>query len=114
MDSLREAVELRGILSSLPVAAVTVVWMSFGERMDEAIDRRRDDPRIAKLQEDLDHLHACMENNTRITKESSEAIQQVRDILATFRVLGAIAKWLTGVGAAGVAAYHGWQKLTGR
>ena len=71
------------------------------------MDRRAEDPRITQLTHDV---HALKEGLAK----NNETTEQVRDILASFRVVGAVAKWLSGIGAAAVMAYHGWQKVTGR
>ena len=68
-------------------------------------DRRASaDPRIDTLLAGYEDLKREMSENTQITKD-------MRDILGTFRVLGAIAKWVTGVAAAIAAIYHGTQYL---
>ena len=73
-------------------------------------ERRREDPRMAKLIVDVAHLHNCLETHTTVVRE-------VRDILATFRVIAAVAKWVAAVGAAvsavGLATHQGiewWRK----
>lgn len=46
--------------------------------------------------------------------QNTEVTTQIRDILTSFRVIGAVSKWLTAMGALGVMLYHAWQKATGR
>lgn len=46
--------------------------------------------------------------------ESMEVTTQIRDILTSFKVIGAVSKWLTAIGALAVMVYHAWQKATGR
>lgn len=50
--------------------------------------------------------------------ENTELTQQVRDILTSFRVVGAVAKWLTAIvgalAATAAAIWQGWHYLTGR
>ena len=63
---------------------------------------------------EVSHLHDCVEELKREMKANTEITREVRDILATFRVVGLMAKWMAAVGAAAVAVWHGWQTLTGR
>lgn len=61
--------------------------------------RRSIDPIVAKLVEDVDSVKRKLDENTEITN-------QVRDILASFRVLMVVAKWFTiiaGAITAGIA-----------
>ena len=83
--------------------------------------RRADDPRINQLQADVKHLHADLEEaksvaqeNARLLAENTQVTKDIRDILGTFKVVGALAKWLTIVGGFFVGVYHGWQSITGR
>lgn len=62
-------------------------------------DRRTDDPRIVALVDDMRAVKAELAANTAIT-------QQVADVLASFRVLAAIAKWIAAIIAAVVALRH--------
>lgn len=71
------------------------------------MERRADDERITKLVEDQAHLHGCVELLKVEMQKNTEVTEQIRDILASFRVVGALAKWTAGVGAAVVAVYHG-------
>ena len=41
----------------------------------------------------------------------SEVTKQVRDVLASFRVMGAVAKWLTVIGTFAVMCWHGIQEI---
>lgn len=59
-------------------------------------ERRADDPRITQMASDIASLKTEMVSNTEITA-------QVRDLLASFRVMAAIAKWVTAIAAAGAA-----------
>lgn len=78
----------------------------------KAVDRRIPDPR-------LDHLHECVEavkSEVRSIKadlqKNTEVTEQVRDILATFRVTMTVGKWMAavGAGAGGVlAVIKGWR-----
>lgn len=54
------------------------------------MDRRQHDPRIAILVTDVATLKMQMEENTKVTV-------QVRDILASFRLAGQFAKWMTAI-----------------
>jgi hypothetical protein len=69
-------------------------------------DRRQPDQRIATLVTDVATLKAQMAENTAVTV-------QVRDILASFRIVGKIAKWIAAMGAAAVAVWHGIKFLKG-
>lgn len=74
-------------------------------------DRRAEDPRIEQLVTDLSAMktaHAAMQ--TQLT-ENTKVTKQVRDILASFKVIGACAKWGTIIGAAGTSVYHGIKAL---
>ncbi|HLB49829.1 MAG TPA: hypothetical protein VJL59_22660 [Anaerolineales bacterium] len=63
-------------------------------------DRRADDPRINTLVADVAVLKEQMAENTKVTC-------QVRDILASFRIVGSVAKWTAAVGAGATALWHG-------
>ena len=63
-------------------------------------ERRADDSRITGLVADVAVLKQQMLENTQVTC-------QVRDILASFRIVGAVAKWAAAIGAGTAAAYHG-------
>jgi len=65
------------------------------------------DERVLRLERRLSALESKLDENTAMTKD-------VRDILATFRVMGLVAKWVAAIAAAGLAVYHGWQTITGR
>lgn len=60
--------------------------------------RRGDDPRIDALVQDVCLLKKDMAQNTEVT-------MQVRDILASFRVIAKVAKWLTAIATAVAAVY---------
>lgn len=77
--------------------------------------------KVGVIEADLKHLHDCVEEVKSISAKNEALLEdlkvvthEVRDILGTFRVLGAAAKWATAVGAFCVMLYHGWQKVTGR
>jgi hypothetical protein len=55
-------------------------------------ERRAEDPRINQLIADV--------------AEAKVTLTEIRDIMATFRVIAKIAKWLTIIGGAIVAGYH--------
>ena len=73
----------------------------------EAERRKTVDDKFSDIEGQLSALRFEMANNTEITK-------QVRDVLASFRVIASVAKWFTAVGAFGVMCWHAWQKATGR
>ena len=60
--------------------------------------RRESDHRIAALEERASVIERKIDENTAITKE-------VADILATFRVMGNLAKWTSAIAAAFSAVY---------
>lgn len=66
------------------------------------------------LRAEVTHLHDCVETLKSSMAENTALTKEVRDILATFRVLGAVAKWVAAIGAAGLAIYHAFQAFTGR
>lgn len=49
-----------------------------------------------------------LEENTRITQESKETLQEVRDALVFARVGTKIVKWLGGLGAVAVSLWQLW------
>ena len=57
--------------------------------------RANPDPRVDGLIEDAKAIHEELANNTRITLANHETINEVRDVLASFRVLSKVCKWLT-------------------
>lgn len=67
-------------------------------------NRRADDPRIDQLVADVAGLQVEMQANTAVTT-------QVRDILASFRVMALIAKWIAAIGAGFAAVYNGFDFL---
>ena len=67
-------------------------------------ERRRDDQRIGKLVFDVCDLKKQMAENTEIT-------HQVRDMLASFRVIAVIAKWVAAVAAAVAAVVAAWKSF---
>jgi len=60
------------------------------------------------LMADSIHLHGCVELLKKEMERNTVVTEQVRDILASFRIVGAIAKWCAAIGAAATALYHGW------
>ena len=54
----------------------------------------------------LTRLEKAVEENTQITT-------QVRDLLSSFRIIAAVCKWLSLVGGALAAGYHGVDALRG-
>ena len=62
--------------------------------------RRAEDPRIALLVKDMEivkGVHADMQRkldeNTVITAGTADTVNEIRDILTTFKMVGAFAKW---------------------
>jgi hypothetical protein len=62
------------------------------------MDRRQADPLVAELHDDVVELKRQMALNTAITV-------QVHDILASFRIVGKVAKWTTAVVTACAVVY---------
>ena len=65
--------------------------------MSHQPERRHDDPRISALQRDVEEM--------KIT------VQEVHDILASFRTLAAIAKWVTAIAGAFTAVIAGYHAV---
>lgn len=68
------------------------------------IEKRRDDERITKLVSDVCDLKKQMVENTEITG-------QVRDMLASFRVMAVVAKWVTAIAAAVASVVAAWHSF---
>ena len=69
-------------------------------------------PKIAKVVDDVQHLHDCVEALKLAVNENTEITKQVADIMATFKVTLAIGKWVAAIGAAvtaTTAAIRGWK-----
>lgn len=82
--------------------------------------RRAEDPRIAQLVYDVAEAKAAqgvmqtsINENTRITTEMKSTVDDVKDILTSFRVLGKFAKWISGIGAAIIGLIAAWKGLKG-
>jgi len=69
-------------------------------------ERRAEDPRINALVSDMQSVKAELAANTEITKRNSEITAQVAEVLASFRVLAAVAKWVATIGAGILALKH--------
>lgn len=81
--------------------------------MDHTTDRRHDDTRINKLTSDLAHVHGCVEELKRMAKENKDTLDDMKAILSSFRIVGALAKWIASVVAAGSAIVLFWRNLKG-
>lgn len=68
-----------------------------------AEERGAPDPRISELMAKQSHLHDCVEALKAEMKKNTEVTEQVRDILATFRISMVVAKWIAAIAAAGGA-----------
>jgi len=64
--------------------------------------------RLDKGEARFNRLERAVEENTRITKESSEVINDVRDLLVFARVGTRLVKWLSALGALAVTALTFW------
>lgn len=76
-------------------------------------DRRHDDPRIAQLAEDLATNTSLTAQNAQLIAQMKGTVDEVRDILTSFRVLGKFAKWSSGIGAAILGLVAAWKGLKG-
>ena len=103
--------------------------------MSEPFNRRVNDPRIQRILEQSEESHrthirtrgliddvlwlrgenakvqAKLEANTMKIDVLIDVTSQVRDILTTFKVTNAIAKWIAAIGAACAAIYYGWHNI---
>ena len=68
--------------------------------------RRANDSRIDKLDARLDKVEELLVENTKTTNE-------VRDILTTFKTLGAFAKWFSAIAAAVVGLWAAVKGIRG-
>ena len=89
------------------------------------LDRRQPDPRIEKLVNEMDTVKLHLNENTRLTAAAAERaekaavkademaadVKDVKDILTSFRIAGAVAKWVAGIVAAAVAIKTGWHSF---
>lgn len=67
-----------------------------------------------QMRSEVAHLHQCVEELKKAVADNAVVLEQVREILASFRVVGAVAKWLAALGAGATAVYHGalwWRGL---
>lgn len=61
----------------------------------------------SQMRAEVKHLHDCVEELKKSIAENALVLAQVRDILASFRIVGVAAKWIAAIGAAATALYHG-------
>lgn len=76
-------------------------------------ERRSADQRIDELVAQHAELHACVGKLSVAVSELRATTDEVRDILASFRVIGRIAKWIGAIAAAGAAIIAFWRQLKG-
>jgi len=83
-------------------------------------NRRAEDPRIQKLIDDVadtkgrqEALQGALQENTRLTAEMKSTVDEVKDILTSFRVLAKVAKWLAAIGSAAGALTVAWKQIRG-
>ena len=62
------------------------------------VERRADGGPVTRVE--FESLKAEVEKNTELTKD-------IHAMVRSFKIVGAVAKWVTVVSAAGTAAYHG-------
>ena len=55
----------------------------------------------------LTHQHDCLERLKVVVSANTEVTEEVRELLAAFKVFGRIAKWGSVVGAAMFSLWHG-------
>jgi len=101
---------------------------------EDDMHHRVDDPRIKKLVEDLEGVQGYVERinnqqvtlahqqeamrgalaeNTALTAEMKSTVDQVKDILTSFRVLATGAKWVAAIGSAFGAIVVAWRQIKG-
>jgi hypothetical protein len=61
----------------------------------------------SQVRAEVKHIHECVEDLKKSVAENALVLGQVRDILASFRVVGVVAKWVAAIIAAATAVYHG-------
>ena len=71
---------------------------------DAVMERRAADERINQLCVDVATLQRQMIENTAVTT-------QIRDILRSFKIMAAVAKWITVIGAGVAVIIHGFDWL---
>ena len=69
-------------------------------------ERRLSDQRVSQLVDDVTVLKHQMAENTAVTV-------QVRDILASFKVMASVAKWVTAIAAMIAAVYAALKDFRG-
>lgn len=73
---------------------------------ESGFERRKDDRRIAKLISDTETLQRQHSELSKKLDKNTALTQEIRDLLKAFKLLGAIAKWITVVVTAGTVLYH--------
>ncbi len=63
------------------------------------------------LRGEVTKLRGKLEGNSAKIDNLIDVTRQVRDILITFKVTNAVAKWVVSVGAAFAALYYGWTHI---
>ena len=84
------------------------------------LNRRQVDPRIAQLVTDVAEAKAAqvlmqksIDENTKLTSEMSGTVSDIRDLLASFRVINVVAKWLGVVAVAAGAIVTAYRQIKG-
>ena len=84
---------------------------------DAQPERRREDQSITRLAADLQELHNCVEGLKQDMVGIKSVVEDVREILAAFRLTGKVAKWVSAAvaSAGGVIAglIAAWDSLRG-
>ena len=80
-------------------------------------ERRRGDQNLAQLAADVQELHNCVEGLKQDMVSIKSVVEDVREILAAFRLTGKVAKWVSAAvaSAGGVIAglIAAWDSLRG-
>lgn len=109
---------------------MTELWQSEVEKNIETLralleERRQGAPElrdeVKALGVRMDTFEGALAANTKVTQsisgDTSELLDVFKSVKGGFRVLGwmgAAAKWVAGIAAAGVALWQMWQKWTGK
>jgi hypothetical protein len=82
--------------------------------------RRAEDPRIQQLVDDVAEtkeaqtvMQRSIDENTAMTTQMKETVDQVKDILTSFRVLKIVAVWLSSIIAAAGATWAAIRQIKG-
>jgi len=54
----------------------------------------------------LTHYHDCLEKMKVTVFQNTEVVEDVKELLSTFKVVGRFTKWIAVIGTAGVSIWH--------